>query len=491
MVDVVGPEHRAREALEDVVLLVGGAVRADDGDRIAAVLGDNLLQALGSQAESFFPGRRFLAPVAANQWRRQSLFAVHKVPSKAALHAQELTVDAGMVAVVGANDLVIADGKRRLAAVAAVAADGARVGELPGPRLITVRPAGKRAHRADVDAHAALFALELVAPVGDDFAVRGAEPNAVGVHVHALVADADAAVAKNAARPVVVDEVREFLLLVVQLALHEARLRSAVAEDHVLELALAPLVADGTVERVVGQQELEHRLAGVSDLIVFGVDHHPVAGYRRAGGLQLGHFLNRDQAHAARALQGQSRVVAKRRDFDPRLLRGLDKQSPGGNGVGIAVDGQCHCCGRNSSHGFNSRGSGFGVRGPWERFGSPVSCDGGSRRFLPNFQLLIVLHLESAKVAGRPPPRIPNPEPRFYPTATAFLSYGQAPSFRCSSNSLRNFFKMLIAGSAAASPSGQSVLPRILKDTSSAVSGSSAIPSPSWKRVSMIGRAHV
>src|SRR5947208_3817245 len=249
------------------------------------MFGDNLFQARGSQAEGFLPGGRFLAPVTANQRRRQAFFAVDKVPPKAPLDAQEFAVHAGVVAIVGADDLVIADGERRLASVAAVVADSARVGKLPGPRLVAVSAAGKRAHRANVDAHAALFALKFLAPVGDDFAVRGARPDAVGVHVHALVADADAAVAKNAARPVVVDEVRELLLLVVQLALHEARLRSAIAEDHVLELAFAAFVADGTVERVVGEQELEHRLAGVRDLVVLGVDHHPIGYYGRASGL--------------------------------------------------------------------------------------------------------------------------------------------------------------------------------------------------------------
>ena len=55
MVEVVGPKHGAREAFEDVVFLVGGAVRADDGDRIAAVRGYDLLHALGRQAERFLP----------------------------------------------------------------------------------------------------------------------------------------------------------------------------------------------------------------------------------------------------------------------------------------------------------------------------------------------------------------------------------------------------------------------------------------------------
>src|SRR5205823_13958006 len=98
------------------------------------MLGDNLFQARGSQTESFFPGRRFLAPVTANQWRVQTLIAVDEVPPKPPLDAQELAVQTRVVAIVGADDLVIAHGKRGLAAVAAVVADGARVGELPGPR---------------------------------------------------------------------------------------------------------------------------------------------------------------------------------------------------------------------------------------------------------------------------------------------------------------------------------------------------------------------
>src|SRR5439155_24429378 len=100
------------------------------------MFGDDLLHALGSQAEGFLPGGRFQAPVAANQRRRQALFAIDKVPSKAAFHTEKLTVHAGMVAIVGADDLVIADGEGGLATVAAVVADGAGVGELPGPRLV-------------------------------------------------------------------------------------------------------------------------------------------------------------------------------------------------------------------------------------------------------------------------------------------------------------------------------------------------------------------
>src|SRR5438876_2574451 len=41
------------------------------------------------------------------------------------------------------------------------------VGEFPRARLVAVGAAGERAHRADIDAHPALFARELVAAVGN------------------------------------------------------------------------------------------------------------------------------------------------------------------------------------------------------------------------------------------------------------------------------------------------------------------------------------
>ena len=203
-------------------------------------------------------------------------------------------------------------------------ADGPGVGEFPRARLVAVRAAGERAHWADIDAHPALFARELVAAVGNDLAVRAAEGDAQRVDVHALVADADAAVAKNAARPVVVDKARKLLLLMMQLPLHEACFRGPVAEHHVLQFALAALVADWAVKRMVGEQELKHRLAAVLHLFVVRTDDHAVRDYRCTRSLELRHLLDRDHAHAAGTLQGQSRIVAERRDLDSCLLDRFD-----------------------------------------------------------------------------------------------------------------------------------------------------------------------
>ena len=89
-----------------------------------------------------------------------------EVEAEAALGAEKIAVDAALVAIVGANDLRavvgLAHAERDLAAVGAMRADGGDVIHLPGPGLVAIAAAGERADGANVDAHAALLAVELV-----------------------------------------------------------------------------------------------------------------------------------------------------------------------------------------------------------------------------------------------------------------------------------------------------------------------------------------
>src|SRR5258707_717985 len=99
--------------------------------------------------------------------------------------------------------------------------------------------------------------------IGDDFGNRTAIAYAQGSHAHALVAGAYAAVAQDAARGVEVHDRAPLLFVDVQLALDEAAFTRAIAEDHVLQFALAALVTDRAIEGMIGQQELEGSLAGL------------------------------------------------------------------------------------------------------------------------------------------------------------------------------------------------------------------------------------
>ena len=221
---------------------------------------------------------------------------------------------------------VVAHAERGLAAVRAVRADGADVVHLPGPRLVAVGAAGERAHRADVDAGAALVALQMVALVGRDFRNHAAVDHAQRVHAHAFVADAHAAVAQNAARRIEEHHRRKLLFVHVDLGFGEAAFARAVAEHHVLQFALAAFVAHRAIQRMVGEQEFQHVFARGGHLRRFGAHHHAFGHRQRAGRHQLGHLLHFHQAHAAGGLQRQAFVIAERRNLDAGAFGGVDHQ---------------------------------------------------------------------------------------------------------------------------------------------------------------------
>ena len=226
-------------------------------------------------------------------------------------------------------------------------AGGADELHLPGAGLVAVGVARERAHGADVNAHPALFAFErAVGPVGEDRRAHAALADAKRLDVHAFVADAHAAETEDAARVVEVDDGGKLLLGLVLLLFEEAALGGAVAEDHVLQLALAALVAHRAVERVVGEEEFEHGLAGVVHRRRSGAHHHPGLHDDRAGGLELGGFFDFHQAHPAGGLEREPRVIAEGRHFDADRLAGLDEQRSRGGLDGPAVHVQLNRLGR-------------------------------------------------------------------------------------------------------------------------------------------------
>src|SRR5260370_30552418 len=120
-------------------------------------------------------------------------------------------------------------------------ANGGNVLHFPWARFVAIGAAGERADRTDVDAHAALFALEMIFAVGDNYAVGAAHAHTERFDVHAFVANPDAAEAENAARGVVVNELGPFFFRAVNFFLDEAAGISPSAENHALQCALCAL----------------------------------------------------------------------------------------------------------------------------------------------------------------------------------------------------------------------------------------------------------
>lgn len=109
----------------------------------------------------------------------------------------------------------------------------------------------------------------------------------------------------------------------------EAAAVGTVSHGLILEIALASLVANGAVQRVVGEQELHDALTRLVDERRVGLDDH--AGLYRpcARGDWLRSPLHFDQAHTATSSNHQLLVVAVSRDGNSGLVAGLDEGRAG------------------------------------------------------------------------------------------------------------------------------------------------------------------
>ncbi len=106
MIDVVGAENGAGELLQQVRLFVGQAIAADDADGLSAARIAEFAETLADVVERFFPayGLEFAVGLA-DQRMRDAVVAIGEVEGVASLVAEEVAVDAALVAVVAADDL--------------------------------------------------------------------------------------------------------------------------------------------------------------------------------------------------------------------------------------------------------------------------------------------------------------------------------------------------------------------------------------------------
>ena len=246
-----------------------------------------------------------------------ALLGFEHLEAVAAAVAEPAVVDLGVVAANHPFHLLVADGEADVALARAEGADRAGLLDVPGPGAEPVGVVGQRPDRAEVGD---------VAVEGSDVraVIEGADEGAIAalqqlqlLVLGDLLAEANAAVAEDAALAVDRDQRRELdRLLEVALGVGHPAFAGTPSHRDVLQRALAAFVADGAVERMVDEQELDHRALCLFHLLGPGVDDHAVADRRRARGLQFRDPLDFDQAHAAGADGiAQLRLVTEDRDL--------------------------------------------------------------------------------------------------------------------------------------------------------------------------------
>src|SRR4051794_2938526 len=358
--------------LDEEALLVGGLTAHERGGALA-----RLLERRGGLLERPLPGDLAQVAAVAHERRGDPLGRVNRLVGKAALVAEPAVVHLGVVAREDADDLgVVPDRELDVALARAQRAQRTCVLDVPGPCAEAVGGRGERAHRAELDDVAAERRDVGAAVVGAyEGVVASLEEHQLVVLGH-LLREADAAVAEDAALAVDRDQRRQLeRLLEVALWLDEARAAGAPAEGDVLKRALAALVADRAVERVVHEQELDYRVLSLLDVVGGGVHHHPVLDRRGAGGLELRHALDLDEAHAARAHRlAQLGFVAEVGDLDVALLGGVHEHLALGRAHLAPVDLEDDLARLGAGHLYAGPASTVAASSPAENAAASSSC---------------------------------------------------------------------------------------------------------------------
>src|SRR6185369_13008256 len=159
--------------------------------------------------EGFLPRRRSQSSVLADHGSHEPLGVFGEIESVSALDTEKVVIDSALVAIIAADNFHAGVGAAHaqscFAPVSTVRAGGPDVVHLPGASLVAIGSRGKRANRADIDTHAAFFALEVIFFVWCDDRAHATVLHAESPHVHGLAAHTHAAVTEDAARAVKVN----------------------------------------------------------------------------------------------------------------------------------------------------------------------------------------------------------------------------------------------------------------------------------------------
>ena len=166
--------------------------------------------------------------------------------------------------------------------------------------------------------------LSRLLEIGGDLHVLAATDCADLVDPRDLLAETHAAGAVNAAGHDRLDQWPHILLGYRALVFFIARTTAAISNRLILKVALAALIANWAIKRVIDQQEFHHAFTRGLHHRRIGADLLTLGCWQRAACLRFRRSrLHLDQTHAAVSSDTQPFVIAEARNFLPGKLAGL------------------------------------------------------------------------------------------------------------------------------------------------------------------------
>ena len=350
VVNVVGADDLAHEALEKIVALVAQLGAADAAQGVRAVLLLGRFQPGGGGAQGLLPCDGDELAVLAHHGLGQAVVVVDPGVGEAALVADPLVVDRHVLPAHDAAQGVRAGVQAQVAAHGTVGTNAGCALGLPGAEGEAADPVGQRAHGADIDDVAAGLGVHFLAGLDvDDGLAAPLEEAQLGL-VLPFLQIAGAAPADHAALLVQHDGVGDGIVFLLEpLGLDHLAEGCAVAHGLVLQGTFTALVADGAVQGMVEQHEGQIGLLHFLDLGRVGAHDHAFGHGHGAGRVEhdAPGGLELHQAHAAAAHRVQLGVAAEDGNLDMDGGRGIHHQGALGHADGFAVDGE----GDKISHG--------------------------------------------------------------------------------------------------------------------------------------------
>src|SRR5450830_83005 len=290
-------------------------MRAKQGtDALGAMFRLDLLQTIGDILQRGLPIDRIPNPTLLKHGCGQTLVAVQGLVGKTVAICNPAFVDSLILKRYDTHDLVVFHLHNQIGTGGIVRTDRLATGQFPGAGTVAKRFAGQGSNRANVDHVAGKFRVNRVADKSFDLCMLAAMRHAQLHDASHLLAKANATGAMNASTHFlhgnqganIFDCHHTFLFFV-------ARRRSAITYRQILQLTLATLVTNGTIQRMVDQQKFHDRLLRLDRLVALGPNNHARRNLSSAGWHGLRHLFYIHQTHAATCRNAELLVVAKMR----------------------------------------------------------------------------------------------------------------------------------------------------------------------------------